>query len=121
MVRSTYANFKNSSSNYTENWSLFFVLALPNNNSNLTLVESESKHYGDIVIANISDTYQNLTLKTLVGIKVASCFCPNAEYVIKTDDDVYLLPKKFEQVLSHLSGKTYFVTNFQLQTSLCSI
>ena len=36
------------------------------------------------------DTYQNLTLKTLAGVKWAGQFCGQAEFVMKTDDDMYV-------------------------------
>ena len=91
---------------------MFFIVARPDNSPALGQLEDESRYFGDIVIANINETYMNLALKTLIGIKIVTCFCPNAKYVIKTDDDVYLLPKKFEQVLSHLSGKDSFCNNF---------
>ena len=36
------------------------------------------------------DTYHNLTLKTIMGLKWMSIFCPQAQYVLKTDDDIYV-------------------------------
>ena len=102
MIRTTYANFSQHNS---QNWTLFFVLGRPINDSYLEEVRRESQSFGDIVVANVNETYEDLTFKTLIGLKVVTCFCLNAEYVIKTDDDVYLLPRKFEQVFSDLSGK----------------
>ena len=36
------------------------------------------------------DTYHNLTLKTIMGLKWMAIFCPQAEFVLKTDDDIYV-------------------------------
>ncbi|XP_004624302.1 beta-1,3-galactosyltransferase 4 [Octodon degus] len=50
----------------------------------------ESAAQGDVVQAAFRDAYRNLTLKTLVGLEWASTHCPEARYVLKTDDDVYV-------------------------------
>ncbi|XP_005390171.2 PREDICTED: beta-1,3-galactosyltransferase 4 [Chinchilla lanigera] len=50
----------------------------------------EAAAQGDVVQAAFRDTYRNLTLKTLVGLSWASAHCPQARYVLKTDDDVYV-------------------------------
>ena len=36
------------------------------------------------------DTYTNLTLKTVMGLKWGAIFCPQAKYVMKTDDDIFI-------------------------------
>jgi hypothetical protein len=36
------------------------------------------------------DTYHNLTLKTVMGLKWTSIFCPQVKFVLKTDDDIYV-------------------------------
>ena len=50
----------------------------------------ESELYGDILQEDFIDTYENLTLKTIMGLKWVSQNCHNAKYVMKIDDDVYL-------------------------------
>ena len=42
------------------------------------------------LISAFQDTYHNLTLKTIMGLKWMSIFCPQAQYVLKTDDDIYV-------------------------------
>ncbi len=44
----------------------------------------------DVLQEDFSDTYHNLTLKTVMGIKWASAACEGAEFVMKTDDDIFL-------------------------------
>ena len=36
------------------------------------------------------DTYRNLTLKTVMGLKWSAIFCPQAKFVMKTDDDIFV-------------------------------
>ena len=36
------------------------------------------------------DTYRNLTLKTVMGLKWSAIFCPQARHVMKTDDDIFV-------------------------------
>ena len=35
------------------------------------------------------DTYRNLTYKTVLGHMWVSSFCSQAEFVVKTDDEIY--------------------------------
>ncbi len=38
----------------------------------------------------MQDTYLNLTLKTVMGLKWTAKFCNVAEFVMKTDDDIFV-------------------------------
>merc|ERR1711894_270919 len=53
-------------------------------------IQDESTLYKDIVQEDFEDTYHNLTLKTIMGLKWMAIFCPQAEFVLKTDDDIYV-------------------------------
>ncbi|KAM9115599.1 beta-1,3-galactosyltransferase 2-like isoform 2-T2 [Pangshura tecta] len=54
------------------------------------LLEEESALHRDIIQQDFLDTYNNLTLKTLMGMEWVSRHCPNASYVMKADSDVFL-------------------------------
>ncbi|NXU93299.1 B3GT2 galactosyltransferase, partial [Xiphorhynchus elegans] len=54
------------------------------------LLREEDELHGDILQQDFLDTYNNLTLKTLMGLEWVSRFCPNATYVMKADHDVFL-------------------------------
>ncbi|KAJ6658299.1 hypothetical protein lerEdw1_020571 [Lerista edwardsae] len=70
---------------------LFLMGVHPNFGSPLqNLLEKESSLYRDIIQQDFLDTYNNLTLKTLMGMEWISKFCPNAAYVMKADSDVFL-------------------------------
>ena len=99
-IRNTYAAFeKYDKSLLLGNWSLFFIVAKSNNRTEQSWIENESREFGDIIAANFTEDYYNITFKTLIGLKVASCFCPKADYVIKTDDDTYIRIRKLDQVI----------------------
>jgi len=62
-------------------------------------IKSEMTENGDIIREDFLDSYQNLTLKTLAGVKWASQYCHQAKFVMKTDDDMYL---NLENILEYL-------------------
>lgn len=65
----------------------FFLLG-NNPQIDFSSIEVESRLYGDVIMEDFLDTYLNLTVKTVMGLKWASRFCSNAKYVMKTDDDI---------------------------------
>lgn len=54
------------------------------------MLEAESQRYHDIIQQNFLDTYNNLTLKTLMGMNWVAIHCPQAGYVMKTDTDMFI-------------------------------
>lgn len=61
------------------------------------------------------DSYHNLTLKTVMGLKWMSIFCPHAKFILKTDDDIYVnVPlltstavEKESKLYNSIHGSTY--------------
>ena len=55
----------------------------------------ESDTFGDIIQADFKESYHNLSLKALVGLKWVMTYCNQAKYVIRTNDelvvDVFLM------------------------------
>ena len=69
-------------------------------------IAEETALQGDLVREDFLDTYQNLTLKTLAGVKWAGQFCGQAEFVMKTDDDMYVnVGEVMEYLLREQAGK----------------
>ncbi|XP_027707137.1 beta-1,3-galactosyltransferase 2-like [Vombatus ursinus] len=57
-----------------------------------TLLEEEDREHGDLLQMGFLDTYNNLTLKVLMGLEWMARYCPSAQYVLKVDGDVFLNP-----------------------------
>ena len=78
------------------------VVFLVGQRINETLQEklnSESEQYGDIIQESFIDSYANLTVKSLMLLKWFTHNCDNTQYLLKTDDDMYInLPKLYEIV-----------------------
>ncbi|XP_034252647.1 beta-1,3-galactosyltransferase 1-like [Thrips palmi] len=64
-----------------------FLLGDPDNATLQSIVEEESRRYGDIVQEGFIDSYNNLTVKSVMLLKWVTQRCSNALYVMKTDDD----------------------------------
>uniref|UniRef100_A0A8C4QWM5 Hexosyltransferase n=1 Tax=Eptatretus burgeri TaxID=7764 RepID=A0A8C4QWM5_EPTBU len=67
-----------------------FLLGIPASMSVQAAVETESRVHKDIVQQNFVDSYRNLTLKVLMGMRWVSRYCPRAKYVLKTDSDMFV-------------------------------
>ncbi|XP_043925910.1 UDP-GalNAc:beta-1,3-N-acetylgalactosaminyltransferase 1 [Protopterus annectens] len=55
-----------------------------------SVVKQESEQFGDVIQQDFHDNYNNLTLKTKMAFRWLSEFCPNAKYMMKADDDVFV-------------------------------
>jgi len=69
-------------------------------------ITTESSLHRDIVQEGFIDSYTNLTLKTIGGIKWSQTYCSQAEYVMKTDDDIFLNLRKLNQFLAEQKDKS---------------
>lgn len=70
-----------------------------------SIVEQESKIYGDIVQADFVDSYFNLTRKILTGIRWVSLFCPKVKFILKADEDVFVHIPNLIKVLKDRPAK----------------
>ncbi|KAL0811643.1 hypothetical protein ABMA28_009095 [Loxostege sticticalis] len=79
----------------------FFVLGLdsPEIDEEMVDIYIEAKLYGDMVVYDFADHYQNLTLKTALMLQWSQRRCPQAEALFKTDDDVFVNPWTFRALV----------------------
>ncbi|XP_022087432.1 beta-1,3-galactosyltransferase 1-like [Acanthaster planci] len=81
-----------------------------NGNANLQRqLEEESRKHHDVLQEDFQDAYRNLTLKTIMGMKWASTHCPQASYVMKTDDDMYI---SYDNLIKLLTNAATPSTNY---------
>ncbi|KAF2368492.1 Glycosyl transferase family 31 [Trinorchestia longiramus] len=70
---------------------LFFLLGRENSIASMSAaLVNEQQIYGDVIVEDFIDSYQNLTLKSVFMLKFISSNCPSAKFVVKADDDVFL-------------------------------
>ncbi|KAG8448534.1 hypothetical protein GDO86_015576 [Hymenochirus boettgeri] len=84
-----------------------FVLGVPKSENEQTALLQEANIYGDIIQADFTDSYRNLTLKTLVGLSFVSQRCQGAKFLMKTDDDVFVNTLALSRFLQGQGGPLY--------------
>lgn len=70
------------------NVKVVFILGLDNSTEWNTFIERESLVYNDIVQGSFVDSYINMTLKSLLGLRWVWQECHQPPYMLKMDDDV---------------------------------
>lgn len=69
-----------------------FVLGATSSGHHQRHLEAESHKYHDIIQLNFTDSYLNLTLKTLAILHWTQTFCQGAKWILKSDEDVFVNP-----------------------------
>ena len=87
---------------------LAFVLGLQKNEAVNSAVRQEYDRHDDIVQGDFIDHYHNMTLKSLLDLKVVDERCPGVRYLLKTDDDMII----------NLPYLLLLLTNKKLQRSI---
>ncbi|KAK3579116.1 hypothetical protein CHS0354_022136 [Potamilus streckersoni] len=91
-------------------WQCIFLIGLTNHIPSEIIIENEIKTQGDILQGSYLDSYRNLTIKVMHGLNWVQNFC-RSEYVLKTDDDVFVNTQVLHQMISRQSniGKNLYV------------
>ena len=71
-----------------------------------TEILKESDTYKDLAITDNVDVYKNLTLKTIAAFNWARQFCPEADFLLKTDDDMFIHLKRLLYTIKSLRSST---------------
>ncbi len=86
-----------------------FLLGKSTNDTVEQDVADENHQYRDICKEDFIDSYQNLTLKTLMGLRWAYAFCPSAKFVLKIDTDTIPNLQRLMKDLQNITSKTNLV------------
>ncbi|KAL6263325.1 hypothetical protein P5V15_006123 [Pogonomyrmex californicus] len=89
-IRSTWANKYNLDNLYNSTVKIAFLLGKSDNDTLNNLIVEESSQYNDIVQERFFDTYNNLTIKSVMMLKWVTSNCNQAKYLMKTDDDMFV-------------------------------
>ena len=100
------------------NISVYFVIALSENETTNQLLKEESKQYKDMIQMQYIDNYWNITLKTVSILRWAQNKCNNSKLIIKTDDDTIL---NINKVLNSLDQFKSGITGSVLSYSFLEI
>jgi len=80
---------------------LAFVFGLHRDPGLNDLIAEESSQHDDVVQGDFADSYQNMTLKSLLGLKIVDERCPGVPYLLKTDDDMIVNLPYLLDLLDH--------------------
>ncbi|XP_058836714.1 beta-1,3-galactosyltransferase 2-like isoform X3 [Topomyia yanbarensis] len=84
--------------------SIGFVLGRTQDQRIADQLSAENYMYSDLIRGNFVDSYSNLTLKSISLLEWTSINCPNATYLLKTDDDMFInVPKLLQFIETHLT------------------
>lgn len=68
----------------------------------------ENTLFGDLIQGRFVDSYNNLTLKTISILEWVDTYCPQASFVLKTDDDMFInVPKLMQFMDKHSHDKRH--------------
>ncbi|XP_038046441.1 uncharacterized protein LOC119720706 [Patiria miniata] len=84
-----------------ENLRLLFVMGHTQTDIDLIQkqVKQEDDEFGDIIQADFAESFHNLTLKVVMGLKWVTENCRHATYMYKGDDDMFV---NFKNIISYL-------------------
>ncbi|XP_014261338.1 beta-1,3-galactosyltransferase 1-like [Cimex lectularius] len=80
-----------------------FLLGWTYNISLQIQIEQESSEYHDVIQENFIDSYNNLTIKSVMMLKWYIHYCPSSTYLMKTDDDVFVNVTNLSRLLENLN------------------
>lgn len=111
IIRKTYGSFAENSAydtgvrkNISGPVRLIFMIGTTNESSARYIV-NENKIYGDIIQADFVDSYYNLTVKILLGMKWVASNCPKVKYFLKVDDDIFV---NLPALIGFLKSEAYY-------------
>uniref|UniRef100_UPI00398E52C8 beta-1,3-galactosyltransferase 5-like n=1 Tax=Pristiophorus japonicus TaxID=55135 RepID=UPI00398E52C8 len=70
-------------------WQVVFLVGQASEERLADLIRAEQGEFRDLLVGSYLDTYRNLTLKVMHGLKWAVSACQPA-YILKTDDDCFV-------------------------------
>ena len=69
---------------------IVFLLGISENFQKMKTIQAEASQHNDIVQGDFVDTYRNLTLKGVMGLRWVHENCPNVKVIMNMDDDSFV-------------------------------
>ncbi|XP_026680945.1 beta-1,3-galactosyltransferase 1-like isoform X1 [Diaphorina citri] len=79
---------------------VIFFIGRTENQTLVELVDEEQANYQDLVQEDFVDSYNNLTIASIMMLKFITHRCTHAQYIAKTDDDIYFNVHKLYSILT---------------------
>ena len=76
-----------------------FIFGIHEDNNLNNQVKYELDRYSDVIHADFKEHYRALSNKTIMGLNWVHQYCPQAKFVLKTDDDAFNVPQRFVDFL----------------------
>lgn len=73
-----------------EGMKIIFILGAVGNGLLEEQLQRENEIHRDFAQGNFMDTYRNMTYKHVTVLKYVIYHCPQAKYILKTDDDIFV-------------------------------
>ena len=115
-IRNTWANKSNLDNVYNSTVKVAFLLGQSDNDTLNNIIAEESHQFSDIIQEKFYDTYNNLTLKSVMMLKWVTSNCGQAKYLMKTDDDIFV---NIPTLVKTLESRTQ-ATNILLGSLICN-
>ncbi|KAH3696321.1 beta-1,3-galactosyltransferase 5-like [Dreissena polymorpha] len=96
-------------------WTCVFLVGRSLNANDYLNLQTESRKYNDILTGSYLDSYRNLTVKIMHGFDWVRQFC-KSDYVLKTDDDVYVNTLLLDELVSKNTQKSDVYIGLVMQT-----
>ncbi|OON15843.1 N-acetyllactosaminide 3-alpha-galactosyltransferase, partial [Opisthorchis viverrini] len=84
-----------------------FLLGSTDNVTWTKRIAREARRFADVIQQDFHDDYYNNTLKVLFGLQWALSFCPEAQWILFVDDDVFVNPRNVLALLKSLDFRFY--------------
>ncbi|KAK3577724.1 hypothetical protein CHS0354_002937 [Potamilus streckersoni] len=85
----------------------FFILGKPSNRTDQVKINNENLIHRDIVQGDFIESFQNITLKSIIALEWIYTHCRQAEIVLKADDDIFVdIFKVVNKLLPQLKNKS---------------
>lgn len=97
-IRKTWGSSKN------ENIRTIFLVGRSKNERIWKRIEKEAAEFKDLVLLSFVDSYKNLTLKHLLGLRWIITNCPDVPYILKADDDTFVDTKRLVSTIHLFLG-----------------
>lgn len=108
VIRDTWGNASFAWSEFGANIRMLFALGVHHDARQRAAVQRalrwEDQRYGDLIQRDFTDTFLNLTIKLILQYHWGHRYCPQAQFFMSADDDVFIHVPNLVQYLRKQSG-----------------